>query len=297
MSSMMSTNPQTSPESPVRRCSTPKVLHRTAHRLLLAVAVVLATVLLPSIAPATAAAEHNPAESAPATTTSTSPTPQPLRGVTIALDPGHQLGNSNPKFRKFMAQKRFQGRKWKSCNTTGTATNSGYPESTFNWEVAQLLRAKLMALGADVPMTRTTNDRNHWGPCTWDRGTFGMRKKARLLLSIHADGAPRSGHGFHIITPALTKGWTDNIYREDRTLAEAMKRGMTSAGAKPSTYIKGAISVRGDMMSLNFSQVPSVLVELGNMRNPEDAARMTSAQGREQYARWLLAGLRNYLQK
>lgn len=196
-----------------------------------------------------------------------------------------------------MAQKRFQGRIWKGCNTTGTATNSGYPEATFNWEVSQLLRKKLVALGATVPMTRTTNDRHHWGPCTWDRGTFGMRTNAQLLLSIHADGAPRTGRGFHIITPALTKGWTDDVYRKGRALAEAMKQGMLSAGAQPSTYIKGAISVRGDMMSLNYSKVPSVLVELGNMRNPSDAALMTSSAGREQYATWLLAGIRAYLNR
>ena len=228
---------------------------------------------------------------------SSSPKPKPLAGTVIALDPGHQLGNANPKFRHYMQQRRFQGRAWKSCNTTGTATASGYPEATFNFEVAQLLRTKLIALGAQVPMTRTTNDREHWGPCTWDRGTFGMRTKATLLLSIHADGAPSSGHGFHIITPALTKGWTDHIYLRDRQLAEKMKSGMLTAGAQPSTYVRGAISVRGDMMSLNYSQVPSVLVELGNMRNTGDAARMTTASGRERYTRWLLAGLRNYLRK
>ena len=223
--------------------------------------------------------------------------PKPLAGLVIALDPGHQLGNSNPRFHRQLAQRRFQGRVWKSCNTTGTATNSGYPEATFNFEVARLLRTKLLALGAEVPMTRTTNDRNHWGPCTWDRGTFGVRNHAELLLSIHADGAPSSGRGFHIITPALTKGWTDHIYRRDRSLAEAMKRGMLTDGGEPSTYIHGAISVRGDMMSLNYSKIPSVLVELGNMRNRYDAARMTSLAGREKYAGWLLTGIRTYLNR
>jgi N-acetylmuramoyl-L-alanine amidase len=45
---------------------------------------------------------------------------------------------------------------------------------------------------------------------------------------------------------------------------------------------------------LNFSDVPSVTVELGNMRNASDAKRMTSAAGQKQYAQWLMAGLETY---
>lgn len=270
----------------------PKVPTRTRLILLITGCAVAYTLMLPVGQVAQAAAAKSPATSHQPSNYLTA-----LSGLVIALDPGHQLGNSNPKFRKFLAQRRFQGRIWKGCNTTGTATNSGYPESTFNWEVSILLRDKLTALGATVPMTRSVNDRDHWGPCTWDRGTFGGRVNAQLLLSIHADGGPRSGHGFHIITPALTKGWTDKTYRKSRALAEAMKKGMLDAGAHPSTYIKGAISVRGDMMSLNYSPIPTVLVELGNMRNPGDAALMTSNAGREQYAKWLLAGIRAYFQR
>jgi len=51
------------------------------------------------------------------------------------------------------------------------------------------------------------------------------------------------------------------------------------------------------MMSLNYSKIPSVLVELGNMRNRYDAARMTSPAGREKYAGWLLTGIRTYLNR
>ena len=51
-----------------------------------------------------------PASSAPS---------RPLEGVVIALDPGHQLGNSNPRFAKQMSQTRFNGSITKGCNTTG----------------------------------------------------------------------------------------------------------------------------------------------------------------------------------
>jgi N-acetylmuramoyl-L-alanine amidase len=38
-----------------------------------------------------------------------------------------------------------------------------------------------------------------------------------------------------------------------------------------------------------------VMVELGNMRSPVDAARMTRPEGRERYARGLAAAVRDFL--
>ncbi|MFM9134252.1 MAG: N-acetylmuramoyl-L-alanine amidase, partial [bacterium] len=101
------------------------------------------------------------------------PAPAPLAGLVIALDPGHQLGNSNPAFADEMAQSRFNGYETKACNTTGTATASGFAESTFIWRVARYLKVRLRQLGAKVKMTRDGDSYRKWGPCVWDRGEFG----------------------------------------------------------------------------------------------------------------------------
>jgi N-acetylmuramoyl-L-alanine amidase len=55
--------------------------------------------------------------------------------------------------------------------------------------------------------------------------------------------------------------------------------------------------VTPEISTLNFSDVPTILVELGNMRNTSDAARMTSREGQKEYADWLLAGIRAALRK
>jgi N-acetylmuramoyl-L-alanine amidase len=47
---------------------------------------------------------------------------------------------------------------------------------------------------------------------------------------------------------------------------------------------------------LNFAEYPAVLVELGNMRNPEDAATMETVEGRARYARAVTNGIVAYLQ-
>ena len=221
----------------------------------------------------------------------------PLDGVVIALDPGHQLGNSSSRFASKIAQTRFNGYFTKGCNTTGTATNGGFPEATFNWEVALLLERRLEALGATVHKTRSSNSYDEWGPCVWKRGKFGAKVGADLLLSIHADGAASSGYGFYVMLPATIQGWTDDIAGPSRRMGSRFVDGMARAGAPRSTYISGQTLVTPEISTLNFSDVPAVLVELGNMRNPTDAARMSTRDGRKQYADWLLAGVRAALRR
>ena len=222
---------------------------------------------------------------------------RPLEGVVIALDPGHQLGNSNPRFSAQMAQTRFNGHITKGCNTTGTSTNGGYAESTFNWRVSRYLESRLRALGATVRKTRSNHSYDAWGPCVWDRGRFGAEVDADLLLSIHADGAAPGGSGFYVMLPATIPGWTDDIARQSGRMGKRFVQGMAGAGAPRSTYISGQILVTPEISTLNFSDVPAILVELGNMRNSSDAARMTSREGQKQYADWLVSGIRAALRR
>jgi N-acetylmuramoyl-L-alanine amidase len=218
----------------------------------------------------------------------------PLDGRLILLDPGHQLGNSNPRFAKQMSQKRFNGTIVKGCNTTGTATNAGFPEATFTWRVAKRLKRLLEDAGARVEMTRTSNSRDEWGPCVWNRAKQANRIGADAMISIHADGASSGSRGFFVLAPALVKGWTEDVVKPGRRLAKAMIAGMEAAGATPSNYIRDQLMISRDTTSLNFSNVPTVTVELGNMRNAAEARLMSSSAGQRQYARWLLAGLERY---
>lgn len=222
---------------------------------------------------------------------------KPLAGVVIALDPGHQLGNTNPAFRTQMAQTRFNGTITKGCNTSGTATNDGYPEATFVWRVSRYTKNRLKRLGAKVRMTRTVNSYDAWGPCVWDRGMFGEKVGADLLLSVHADGASPAGRGFFVIVPAYLTGWTDDIATKSQRYGRRVIEGMSTAGATPSTYISGQMLIWNDISTLNFSNVPAVLVEVGNMRNASEAAFMQTRAGQKAHADWLVAGVRAALRR
>ncbi len=215
--------------------------------------------------------------------------PLPLAGRVVAIDPGHQLGNS--RHRVQIGRLVYVGL-WKPCNTTGTATDGGFPEATFAWRTAQALTRRLEALGATVRLTRTTNSVDEWGPCVGARGRFGARVGADVEISLHGDGAASATHGFFVIRPGLRDGWTDDILEPSRRFARRVRAGLVGAGFAVSTAYGGdGLDVRRDLGTLNAADIPTVMVELGNMRNALDARCMTSADCRGRYADGLAAGI------
>ena len=220
----------------------------------------------------------------------------PLAGRTVVIDPGHQLGNHNypRKINRMVPAGGFK----KPCNTTGTATGGGFPEATMAWKVSRLLRARLHDLGARVILTRDSNRQDRWGPCVDVRGRAGNKANADLKVSIHGDGSYSSdAHGFHVIAPTDRKPWTHDIYKSSRRLALRERAALRGAGVPVANYIAGGdgLDFRSDLGTLNLSNIPTVMVELGNMRDSRDAHRMTTTKGRATYARALTSGVRSFL--
>jgi N-acetylmuramoyl-L-alanine amidase len=118
-------------------------------------------------------------------------------------------------------------------------------------------------------------------------------------VSIHADGGPSSGRGFHVIYPPSIRGLTADIARPSRCLALAMRRAYEAGTGLPAaTYLGGnGLSVRSDLGGLNLSDVPKVFVETGNMRNGSDARLLESPSFRERIARSIAAGLARFLSR
>jgi N-acetylmuramoyl-L-alanine amidase len=241
-----------------------------------------------------------PEETAPATQSAVAEgrrTAKPLRGTRIVLDPGHQLGNRN--FPEKINRQVPAGGFTKACNTTGTSTNGGYAEATFGWQVTRQVRRRLEKLGARVQLTRSTNSAKRWGPCVDERGRAGNSTGADLKLSIHGDGSYADGaHGFHVIAPTDRRPWTHDIYRSSRLLATKVRAALhRRAGLDHATYVAGGdgLDFRADLGTLNLSDVPTVMVELGNMRDAGDARMMTSRRGRATYAKALVQGARAFV--
>lgn len=221
--------------------------------------------------------------------------PAPLAGRTIVLDPGHNGGN------RFHAREIGRlvdaGTLRKPCDTVGAQTAAGYPEWAFTLDVAQRLATILRHAGARVVLTRTSN--RGWGPCITRRAAIGNRARADAALSIHADGGPAGGRGFHVIGPVSVRGLTDDIAAPSRRLALAVRSAYRAGtGLAYSTYAgRRGLAARSDLGGLNLSNVPKVFVECGNMRNAHDAALLSDGRFRQRIAEALARGLNAYLAK
>ncbi|MBD3688876.1 N-acetylmuramoyl-L-alanine amidase [Nanchangia anserum] len=208
----------------------------------------------------------------------------PLRGVRILLDPGHSGGLVGATRQVPDGRGGF-----KDCNNSGTASNAGFPEHTFNWEVATRLKALLEDEGASVDLTRA--DDVSMGPCVDERGKMASGYDA--AVSIHANGTPNpavKGYFALVSSPALTPAQGE----PSQTLARHLLTGLGYAGFSPSTAVAGQISYRADLAGLNFAECPTVMMELGEMRNGEEAALMQTPEGQQRYAEALADGLRRW---
>lgn len=196
----------------------------------------------------------------------------PLKGVKIGIDPGHQLKGNNEKEADAPGSSTMKAKV--STGTRGVST--GIPEYQTDLDIALLLRDALTALGAEVKMTRETNDvdisnqeraivMNEWG--------------ADFVIRIHCNGSTdqsASGAGMYVRKTGV-------FAEESAALGSYLLSGVCEiAGAKRTGVYK-----RDTYTGLNWSEVPCVLAELGYMTNPEEDKKLNDPE----YQRLLVIGL------
>lgn len=225
------------------------------------------------------------------TTTTPAPTTTASEQLVVVLDPGHNGRNgANPAEINRQVPDGRGGTK--ACNTTGTETDAGYPEHAFTWDVSQRVRPVLEAAGVRVVLTRPDDD--GVGPCVDERGRAGEAADADAVVSIHADGSAAGDSGFHVALSDPPLNAAQGAPARD--LAAAVRDAMRTAGFPDSDYIGDqALSPRSDLGGLNLATRPTVLVECANMRNPGEAALVSSEAGRDRYAQAIAAGILAFL--
>lgn len=229
------------------------------------------------------------AAGAPSSSGITASTPSPqLAGRVVAIDPGHNGGNATHP-REIARLVDAGGGRRKACDTTGTQTNDGrLTEHAFTFDVARRLERLLRAQGARVVLTR--RDDAGVGPCIDRRAALG--NDADVAISIHGDGGPPAGRGFHVIRPKGVEDQPPALLASSDLLGRRVRTALRAKGYRPATYIGvRGLDLRDDLGGLNRSRVPKVLVELGNMRNAADAALMRRPAQRERMATALARAL------
>lgn len=209
----------------------------------------------------------------------------PLAGTTIHVDAGHNGANGAHAAQINRQVPAGTGGYRKACDTTGAETDDGrLTEAAFTLDVARRLQRRLQRLGARVVMTRTTND--GVGPCVDERAAIGNRAHADLALSIHADGGPSGGRGFHVIAPLADRAVRPAVVAPSLRFARQLRARLDAIGLPRASYIGGGAGLvqRSDLGGLNLSRVPKAFVELGNMRNAAEARQLRRPAQRDRYA-------------
>lgn len=217
-----------------------------------------------------------------------------LDGNIVHIDAGHNGGNAGAP-ETINALVDAGGGVRKACDTTGAETNDGkLTEAAFNLDVARRLERLLKRRGATVVMTRRSN--TGVGPCITRRAALGNEAGADAAVSIHADGGPTSGRGFHVIRPKGVSGQSQRMLDASDRLGRELRAALRAKGYRTATYTaRQGLDLRDDLGGLNLSEVPKVFAELGNMRNAADARLLKSQKHRQRMADALADALTAHL--
>ena len=204
----------------------------------------------------------------------------------VVVDPGHdRLANlrTEPIGPGSAARKIYDG-----GGTHGVVTGIREPDLTL--AVSLRLRELLRRAGVHVVMTRTRTAGESMGNVA--RARIANRAHAGLFLRVHADGAASSDvRGTHTLTPALRRGWTDDVYEESHRAAALVQTELVRALGFPDR----GIQERSDYTGFNWADVPVILVELGFMTNPTEDRALARPAVRERAALGLCRGTLRFL--
>jgi len=181
----------------------------------------------------------------------------PLRGRTIAVDPGHPpVGATGP---------------------------TGLQEKDANLDVARVLRRLLVAAGANVIMTRDADS----AVGLYERTNLAERKEADILVSIHNNAFPDG------VNPFVNNG-TSTYYYQPRSahLARLVQEGLVRR-----LGLRDLGFGRGDLALVRPTWMPAILTEGAFLMIPEQENALRTPSFQERYARGVMEGIEAFLRE
>ncbi len=201
------------------------------------------------------------------------------RALVIVLDAGHSgtmesgsepLGPGSSEY--------------KEKDTGGTSgVSSGVAEYELNLVIAKQLRTELEERGYTVLMTRETSDVPR---SNIERADVANNANAAAYIRIHANGSTnQSAQGAMAICITPNNPYISQNYTVCRQLSDCV----LTEYCKTTGAISEGVWETDTMCGNNWSQVPTTLIEMGYMTNPEEDLLMQTAE----YQQKIVLGIAN----
>ncbi len=205
---------------------------------------------------------------------------KPGNQQTVCVDPGHQQYGNNTLEPVSPGSKEMKAKV--SSGTRGVKTKK--PEYVLTLEASVLLKEKLEAFGYQVVMTRDSHDVDI---SNVERAQMCNVAEADLAVRIHADGADSSKvQGISLLYPAWTEESGEVFNRSKEAAGIILRQAVDATGA----VSRGTVP-RSDLTGFNWSTVPSVLVEMGFMTNPEEDWKLSDPDYLDRLAEGIAEGI------
>ncbi len=160
----------------------------------------------------------------------------------------------------------------------GATSVLGFYEKGINLSVARKVARLLEQRGLRVKMTRSNDSFLE----LQERAAIANRLRADLFVSIHSDSFPKSTRrGFTVYIACSASSFS-------RRAASAIARSMSGTGLNSFGVQTAGYHV------LTGTRGPAVLVELGYLSNPREAALLRNPSFQNRLAQAVAAGISNY---
>ncbi len=203
----------------------------------------------------------------------------------VCIDAGHQTRANNGQ--EAIGPNTSITKPKISSGTQGVSTKK--PEYKLTLELALKLKTKLSSNGYKVFMIRETNDVNISNK---ERAQLANQMSCSAYIRIHADGSDnRSINGISMQSSSKNNPYIRNMYDKNSRLSNlVLSETIKATGAK-----NRGINYRDDLTGTNWSNVPTTLIEVGFMSNPEEDNKLSSDSYQEKLVNGMYNGITSFL--